>query len=100
MKSLEVKDQRLVHRVRIKSKKLRYVIEQLASILDRKTRKSLDAFEKMQDDLGYYHDVFANRQLLEQLVAASPDCHLQHQAGIIIGWQMMAGNRKIRKFIK
>ncbi len=100
MKSLEVKDQRLVHRVRIKSKKLRYVIEQLASILDRKTRKSLDAFEKMQDDLGYYHDVFANRQLLEQLVAASPDCHLHHQAGIIIGWQMMAGNRKIRKFIK
>ena len=45
-------------------------------------------------------DVFANRQLLEQLVAASPDCHLHHQAGIIIGWQMMAGNRKIRKFIK
>jgi CHAD domain-containing protein len=99
MKSLDVKDQRLVHRVRIKSKKLRYVIEQLSPILDRKTRKSMAAFEKMQDDLGYYHDVFANQQLLEQLVAASADCHLHHQAGIIIGWQMMAGNRKIRKFI-
>ena len=100
MKSLEVKDQRLVHQVRIKSKKLRYVIEQLAPILDKKTRKSLVAYEKMQDDLGYYHDVFANRQLLEQLITASPDCQLHDQAGIIIGWQMMAGNRKIRKFIK
>ncbi|PKM62228.1 MAG: hypothetical protein CVU99_00160 [Firmicutes bacterium HGW-Firmicutes-4] len=100
MKSLDVKDQQAVHRVRIKSKKLRYVIEQLSTILDRKTRKSMDAFEKMQDDLGYYHDVFANQQLLEQLVAASADCELHYQAGIIIGWQMMAGNRKIRKFIK
>ena len=99
MKNIDVKDQHLVHRVRIKSKKLRYVIEQLSAILDQKTRKSLDAFEKMQDDLGYYHDVFANQQLLEQLVAASADCPLHHQAGIIIGWQMMAGNRKIRKFI-
>lgn len=99
MKNLDVKDPQLVHQVRIKSKKLRYAIEQLATILDRKTRKSLDIFEKMQDDLGYYHDVFANRQLLEQLVVTSDDCHLHHQAGIIIGWQMMAGNRKIRKFI-
>lgn len=99
MKNLDVKDQHAVHRVRIKSKKLRYVIEQLASILDRKTRKSMDAFEKMQDDLGYYHDVFANQQLLEQLVVASADCQLHYQAGIIIGWQMMAGNRKIRKLI-
>jgi CHAD domain-containing protein len=99
MKSLDIKDQQAVHQVRIKSKKLRYVIEQLASILDQKTRKSMDAFEKMQDDLGYYHDVFANQQLLEQLVATSDDCHLHYQAGIIIGWQMMAGNRKIRKFI-
>lgn len=100
MKNLDVKDQQAVHRIRIKSKKLRYVIEQLASILNQKTQKSMDAFEKMQDDLGYYHDVFANQQLLKQLVATSDDCHLHYQAGIIIGWQMMAGNRKIRKFIK
>lgn len=99
MKNLDIKDQQAVHRVRIKSKKLRYAIEQLSSILDRKTRKSMKAFEKMQDDLGYYHDVFANQQLLEQLVAASTDCQLHYQAGIIIGWQMMAGNRKIKKFI-
>lgn len=99
MKNLDVKDPQMVHQVRIKSKKLRYAIEQLATILDRKTRKSLDTFEKMQDDLGYYHDVFANQQLLEQLIVVSPDCQLHGQAGIIIGWQMMAGNRKIRKFI-
>ncbi len=100
MKNLDIKDQQAIHRVRIKSKKLRYVIEQLSSILDRKTRKSMEAFEKMQDDLGYYHDVFANQHLLEQLVSASADCQLHYQAGIIIGWQMMAGNRKIKKFIK
>ncbi|MDO9492549.1 CHAD domain-containing protein [Acetobacterium sp.] len=99
MENLDIKDQQAIHRVRIKSKKLRYVIEQLSSILDRKTRKSMEAFEKMQDDLGYYHDVFANQHLLEQLVSASDDCHLHYQAGIIIGWQMMAGNRKIKKFI-
>lgn len=100
MKNLDVKDQQAVHRVRIKSKKLRYVIEQLFSILNQETRKSMDAFEKIQDDLGYFHDVFANQQLLEQLVSESDDCQLHYQAGIIIGWQMMAGNRKVRKFIK
>ncbi|URN85111.1 CHAD domain-containing protein [Acetobacterium wieringae] len=97
MKTLEINDQQAIHRVRIKSKKLRYVIEQLSSILDQKTRKSMNAFEKMQDDLGYYHDVFANQLLLEQLVLASDDNQLHYQAGIIIGWQMMSGNRKIKK---
>ncbi|WP_303867273.1 CHAD domain-containing protein [Acetobacterium wieringae] len=100
MKTLEINDQQAIHRVRIKSKKLRYVIEQLSSILDQKNRKSMNAFEKMQDDLGYYHDVFANQRLLEQLVSASDDNQLHYQAGIIIGWQMMAGNRKIKKFSK
>ncbi len=100
MKKLDVKDQQAVHRVRIKSKKLRYVIDQLSTILDKKTRQSMDAFEKMQDDLGYFHDVFANQHLLEQLVSGSNDCQLHYQAGIIIGWQMMTGKRKIRKFIK
>lgn len=100
MKNLDLKDQQAIHRVRIKSKKLRYVIEQLSSILNKEICKSMDAFEKMQDDLGYFHDVFANQQLLEQLVSESDDCQLHYQSGIIIGWQMMAGNRKIRKFIK
>ncbi|MEL7661828.1 CHAD domain-containing protein [Acetobacterium wieringae] len=98
MKTLEIEDQQAIHRVRIKSKKLRYVIEQLSSILDQKNRKSMNAFEKMQDDLGYYHDVFANQHLLEQMVADCDDCQLHYQAGIVIGWQMMAGNRKIKKF--
>lgn len=100
MTNLDLKDQQAVHQVRIKSKKLRYVIEQLSDILDKGTRKSLDAFEKIQDDLGDYHDVFANQQLLEQLVSESADCQLYYEAGIIIGWQMMDGNRKMKKFIK
>ncbi|AWW26638.1 hypothetical protein DOZ58_08235 [Acetobacterium sp. KB-1] len=99
MKSLDVKNQQAVHRVRIKSKKLRYAIEALSSILDRKTRKSMDAFEKIQDDLGYFHDVFANQHLLEQLTSESNDVTLHYQAGIIIGGQMMEGNRKIKKLI-
>lgn len=100
MKSLDAKQQQEVHKVRIKSKKLRYVIEQLAAILDKTTRKSVDQFEQIQDDLGYFHDVFANKQLLDQLISESDNCQLHYQAGIIIGWQMMAGNRKIRKYLK
>ena len=99
MKSLDVKDQQAIHRVRIKSKKLRYAIEALACIVDHKTSKSIAAFKKIQDDLGYYHDVFANQQLLELLTSESDDTKLHYQAGIIIGGQMMAGNRKIKKFL-
>lgn len=100
MKNLDVKQQQEVHKVRIKSKKLRYVIDQLSAILDKKTRKSMDQFEKIQDDLGYFHDVFANKQLLDQLISISDNNQLYYEAGIIIGWQMMEGNRKIRKYLK
>ena len=100
MKNLDVKQQQEVHKVRIKSKKLRYVIEQLAAILDKKTRNSVDQFEKIQDDLGYFHDVFANKELLSQLISDSDSEQLYYQSGIIIGGQMMAGNRKIRKYLK
>lgn len=100
MKNIDVKQQREVHKVRIKSKKLRYVIDQLSDILDKKTRKSMDQFEKIQDDLGYFHDVFANKKLLDQFISASDNSQLYYQAGIIVGWQMMAGNRKIRKYLK
>lgn len=99
MKNLDVRQQQEVHQVRIKSKKLRYAIDQLSAILNKKTRKSMDDFEKIQDDLGYFHDVFANKQLLEQFISASDNPQLYYQAGIIVGWQMMEGNRKIRKFI-
>ncbi|MBI4858149.1 MAG: CHAD domain-containing protein [Acetobacterium woodii] len=100
MRNLDVKQQHEVHKVRIKSKKLRYVIDQLSAILDKKTRKSMDQFEKIQDDLGYFHDVFANKQMLDQFISASENCQLYYQAGIIIGWQMMTGNQKIRKYLK
>ncbi len=95
---LDIRQQQEIHQVRIKSKKLRYVIGELTAVLDRKTRKSIKKFEKMQDDLGYVHDVFANKDLLEQLIAASDNPQLYYEAGMVVGWQSMRGNRKIKKF--
>lgn len=97
---LDIRQQQEIHKVRIKSKKLRYVIEQLSTILDRKTRRSIKQFEKIQDDLGYVHDVFANKRLLEQLILASDNQQLYYEAGMIVGWQSMHGNRKIKKFVE
>lgn len=100
MKHLNMEHQEEIHKVRIKSKKMRYVIEQLSPILNKDTQKSINKFEKLQDDLGYFHDVYANKILLEQLITESDENQLHYEAGMVVGWQTLQGNMKMKKYLK
>lgn len=87
-----------IHKVRIKSKKLRYVMEQLATILDSDSKKSIKRFEKLQEDLGYFHDVYINKLVLEELIEESDSEKLNYEAGLFIGWQINQGNIKMSQY--
>ncbi|MBC3887143.1 CHAD domain-containing protein [Acetobacterium paludosum] len=98
MKKMDVKNKENIHKVRIRSKKLRYIMELLSPILAKKSKELIAEFENIQDDLGYFHDVYMNKELLEQLLAESAEKQLHYEAGIMIGWLTLQGNIKMEKY--
>jgi len=98
MGKMELAHKEDIHKVRIKSKKLRYVMEQLSTILDSDSKKSIKKFEKLQGDLGYFHDVYINKLLLEKLIDERDSDKLNYEAGLFIGWQTNQGNIKMRQY--
>jgi CHAD domain-containing protein len=100
IKKIDLADPVNIHKVRIRSKKLRYITEQLAPLLDRKSRSALKKYEQLQDDLGYFHDVYGNREWLAQLLAQSEDKQLHYEAGLVVGWQTLQGKLKMEKYLR
>jgi len=99
LKKMDMKDQKSIHKVRIKSKRLRYVLEQLTAVLGSDSKNSSKKFEILQEDLGYFHDVYINRLLLEKIIGESDSDELCYEAGIISGWQTNQGNIRMHKYI-
>ncbi|KNZ43331.1 CHAD domain-containing protein [Acetobacterium bakii] len=99
LKKMDMKDQKSIHKVRIKSKRLRYVLEQLKSVLGDESKNSIIKFEKLQDDLGFFHDVYINRLLLEKIIEESDSANLCYEAGMISGWQTNQGNTRMNKYL-
>ena len=99
IRKINMEDQENIHKVRIRSKKLRYIMEQLSPLLGKKSSRSIGKYEKLQDDLGYFHDVYVNKELLEQLLAQSDEKQLHYEAGMVVGWQTLQGNLKMEKYL-
>jgi|GEM_PF-1025306 len=99
IKKMDMNNKENIHKVRIRGKKLRYIMELLSPILDKKSRELIAEFENLQDDLGYFHDVYMNKELLEQLLAESAEKQLPYEAGVMIGWQTLQGNIKMKKYL-
>lgn len=83
-----------VHEVRIRSKKIRYVLESFKSVLGKKEIRQLREFEQIQDDLGYLHDVYVNQIFLKRLEAPE----LQKEIGVFMGWQLAKASDKMKKY--
>lgn len=79
-------DSASVHEVRIRCKKIRYVLESVAFMLSASQAKKLKLFEKIQDDLGMLHDAYVNRDFLRAL--PEPGFELQQEISFFLGWQM------------
>lgn len=99
IEKMELAHKEEIHKVRIKSKKLRYVMEQLSVILHSDSKKSVKKFEKIQGDLGYFHDVYINKLLLEKLIDERDSDKLNYEAGLFIGWQTNQGNIIMKQYI-
>ena len=100
IKKIDMEDKENIHKVRIRSKKLRYIMELLSPLLGKKSSRSIGKYEKLQDDLGYFHDVYVNKELLEQLLAQSDEKQLHYEAGMVVGWQTLQGNLKMEKYLQ
>lgn len=84
--AMSATDSASVHEVRIRCKKIRYVLESVAFMLSASQAKKLKLFEKIQDDLGMVHDAYVNRDFLRAL--PEPSFELQQEISFFLGWQM------------
>jgi len=98
MGKMKMSNKEEIHKVRIRSKKLRYVMEQLSAFLDSDSKKSIKRFEKIQEDLGYFHDVYINQLFLEKLIEESDSDQLHYEAGLFVGWQINQANLMMSKY--
>ena len=77
------------HRLRIALKKLRYIIEFLASLFDEvQVRKFVNRLKSLQDFLGHANDVRVAYDLLDELLEkADHDVRaIDRAGGIVLGW--------------
>ena len=85
--NLSTFDLTVVHALRIRCKKLRYVVESLAPILPAKEyRRRVDRLKDLQDLLGGMCDTQRGIEVLDTLVAERRSSHLQYQRGILTGY--------------
>ncbi|MGH6892131.1 MAG: CHAD domain-containing protein [Dongiaceae bacterium] len=94
-----------LHRLRIFSKKLRYVALAFSSLFKQKpTRRFQDRLSALQDRLGVVNDGTVGRQLIRQLAerAAAENAleagDLQRIRGMVMGWQVHAVHGRIAQF--
>lgn len=75
------------HELRISMKKLRYAIEFLAPLFERKAVKPfVQSVKSMQEDLGHLNDVAVAETLLNGLLARPGKQDISAAAGLVIGW--------------
>lgn len=83
-----------IHSLRIRFKKLRYVKDALPEFAE--SGASLDAYEAMQDDLGFICDTFVNEELLKRLVTDEASLVLRQQSKLFDDYQSRERHSLIR----
>lgn len=89
-KKLRKLDERRLHRLRIRIKRLRYAVEFFGSLFRPKpVRRFAKATRDLQDLLGHLQDVAVTQPRLAALADADPARarELVHAAGTVAGWQ-------------
>lgn len=94
--TLDIADQQAVHGLRIRGKKLRYVLTCLADVLKKDQRKMLAPIKKMQSDLGRICDVRRHLAILPDVTTKYSSRSLLYEGGIMIGFQLSLERQIIR----
>lgn len=87
LKNAAIKDFLKWHEIRIQIKKLRYVFQEFAGILPKKSRQTLKKLKVYQDLLGDYVDIYRNRIFIEKNILKEKNQEINYQAGIFLGWE-------------
>jgi inorganic triphosphatase YgiF len=75
------------HKVRIRLKRLRYLVSAFAPLFgDAKVKRFGRTLSKLQDRFGQMNDAVATASLMERLTSGSGDPALHRAAGIVAGW--------------
>lgn len=92
------------HRLRIALKKLRYTIELVRSLFEkREVAAFLGIVKPLQDDLGRVNDVRVAHELLAQLCRTNDNAGLDVAAGVVLGWHdrgLAENERRLRKHVR
>ncbi len=72
-----------LHELRIRAKRLRYVVELVADIAGRDGRRLLDDLAKLQDVLGAHQDAVVGGELLRRFIEAAPAEQASTRAGAV-----------------
>ena len=86
--SFEQYDEAAFHTFRIRYKKLRYVLEITAPILEHRYKKLLEYSKNLQDLLGNICDTGRNVSAVRAIITNKSDLTLNFEAGIFIGYQL------------
>ncbi len=87
-----------IHKVRIRSKKMRYILEGFKKSLTNKNEKSLKKYQEIQEDLGFLHDIFINKELLEKIMMECQSIELAYEAGQLLGSEMKKAEKQIQVY--
>lgn len=87
--SLDWTDPVALHALRIRGKKLRYMLEALSDQIGN-AEKLLDRLKKLQYGLGFMRDVQATALLLSDWLQTRSSRALHRDAGLLMGWQAHA----------
>ncbi|MEW5790247.1 MAG: CHAD domain-containing protein [Pseudomonadota bacterium] len=93
-------DPTALHRLRIRGKKLRYVLQALMPVLPAGSDRLVRRLLKLQKQLGQLHDAALTPAQLDALLPPRATAQLQREAGLLAGWQYHAALEARRKLLK
>ncbi len=79
-------DPAAVHALRIRCKKLRYVLEECAEVLPAKLRKRTERVRDLQDLLGAVFDTHRGIEVLDALTTGRRSSGIQYERGVLTGF--------------
>lgn len=99
-KKLDTGDAQAMHKVRIRGKKLRYVLESLLPLWPEKGRRMIERFKELQDVLGVLHDAYVSQGVMHSILRTQSNRLMYRDTGLLTGWQAHLGLNMQRKLNK
>ena len=98
-KQVDRTDTSALHRLRIRGKKARYILERHAQHHnDRNTVRLTAKLQQFQDCLGDIHDTDQGLSLLHKLRRGKQDVELVREIACLVGWQARRGYDAMQRF--